>query len=193
MEKENNSSDLSTIEFFKESVKNLKTMGTLARSSKYLCKGMIKHVNFEEANVIVEQGAGDGVITKHILNSMKPDAILLTFEVNERFCRKLREIDDERCIVIEDSAENISQYLKEANATHIDYIVSAIPFVALPDEVGYSIISECKKYMKNGGLFIQMHYSLLAKKLYDNIFGNVDVNFVPINVPPAFVLVREKR
>lgn len=192
MKKENNG-DLSTIEFFKESIKNLKTVGTLTRSSKYLCKGMIKHVNFEEANVIVELGAGDGVITKHILNSMKPDAILLTFEVNERFCKKLRKIEDKRCIVIEDSAENISRYLKQVNAKHIDYIVSAIPFVALPDELGYSIISECKKYMKYGGLFIQMHYSLLAKKLYDNVFGNVDVNFVPINVPPAFVLVSEKR
>ena len=56
------------IEFLKEGLKNLKTIGSVARSSKYLCKGMIKHVDFKTANVIVELGAGDGVITKHILS-----------------------------------------------------------------------------------------------------------------------------
>jgi len=30
------------------------------------------------------------------------------------------------------------------------------------------------------------------KQLYSTVFGNVDVNFVPLNVPPAFVLVSEK-
>lgn len=184
---------MTKIEFFKESVKNIKTIGSIARSSKYLCQGMIKHVDFDNAKVIVELGAGDGVITEHILAAMKPDTKLLSFEVNELFCIKLRKIDDPRLIVVEDTAENVEKYLKEIGATEIDYVVSAIPFVSLPDELGYSIISKCKNLLKNGGLFIQVHYSLLAKKLYTNIFGNVNINFVAINIPPAFVLVSEKR
>lgn len=183
---------MSTIEFFKESIKNLKTIGTLTRSSKYLCKGMIKHVNFDDANIIVELGAGDGVITKHILNNMKPDAKLLIFEVNPKFCEMLRAIKDERLVVIEDSAEKLEIYLQQINAEKIDYIISAIPFVSLPDEVGYSIVGECYKYLKDGGSYIQVHYSFLMKKMYDTIFGNVDVNFVPFNIPPAFVFVSVK-
>jgi len=182
---------MNNIDFLKESIKNLKTIGTLTPSSKFLCKGMVKHVDFDKAQLIVELGAGDGVITKHILENMRSDARLLVFEVNENFCNLLREIEDDRMILVEDSAENLAIHLKKAGASHIDYIVSAIPFVVLPDELSYSIVKECKKYLRKGGLFIQLHYSLLARKMYKAIFGNVDINIVPLNIPPAFVLVCE--
>jgi phospholipid N-methyltransferase len=155
---------------------------------------MIKHVDFENASLIVELGAGDGVITKHILSKMRPDAKLLAFEVNPKFCDVMRQqIKDDRLIVIEDSAEQLGKYVKEAGASEVDYVISAIPFVALPKELGYEIVGKCHDYLKDKGKYIQVHYSLITKQLYASIFGNVDVNFVPINVPPAFVLVSEKQ
>ena len=90
---------MGTIKFFRESVKNLKTVGTITRSSKYLCKGMIKPVDFSKAKVLVELGAGDGVVTKHILENMRKDAKLLAFELNPKFCEQIREIQDERLII----------------------------------------------------------------------------------------------
>jgi len=181
------------IKFLKESLKNLKTVGTVVRSSKYVCKEMVSHVDFSKAKTIVELGAGDGVITKHILEKMEPGSKLLSFEVNENFCKTLRKIKDDRLEVIEDSAAKLEEYVAKFNLSQPDFIISAIPFVSLPDELGYEIVGECKKSLQPGGLFIQIHYSLLAKKLYQNIFGNVDVSFVPLNIPPAFVLVSEKR
>ncbi|MCB0587408.1 MAG: methyltransferase [Phaeodactylibacter sp.] len=183
---------MKSIEFLREGLKNLKTVGTVARSSRHLCKGMIKHVNFQDARLIVELGAGDGVITKHILKSMHPDATLLAFEVHPKFCESLRKIKDKRLIIAEDSAEKLGEYLERIGATEVDFFISAIPFVALPKELGYKIVSICHKYLRKSGLYIQVHYSLLTKSLYETVFGNVDVNFVPLNVPPAFVLVSEK-
>lgn len=184
---------MGNIDFFRESLKNLRTTGTITRSSKSLCKHMIKYVDFNDAKLIVELGAGDGVLTKHILNKMGPDTMLLSFEVNAEFCKQLRAIDDQRLITIEDSAENLEKYLKEYQFAEVDAVISAIPFVSLPDELGLTIIGECNRFLKKGGMFTQMHYSLLAKKLYQRVFGNVDVHFVPINIPPAFVLVSEKK
>lgn len=184
---------MSTIDFFREGLRNLKTVGTLTRSSKFLCKNLVGHVDFSKAQMLVELGAGDGVITKHILNEMGPDAKLLAFEVNPKFCDILRSIPDERLIVVEDSAENLGLHLNNAGAEEADVIISAIPFVALPKELGLKIVQECHHHLKDKGLYIQVHYSLLARKLYETIFGNVDINFVPLNVPPAFVLVSEKR
>ena len=180
------------IEFLREGLRNIQTVGTLTRSSKHLCLGMIKHVNFSDAKLIVELGAGDGVITKHILRNMSPDAKLLAFEVNPKFCDVLRKINDDRLIVVEDSAEYLGKYVTEAGGSEVDYVISAIPFVTLPKEVGQKIVGICHDYLKKSGLYIQVHYSLIMKSLYSSIFGNVDVNFVPINVPPAFVLVSEK-
>ncbi len=181
------------IEFFRESLKNIRTTGTIVRSSRSLCKNMVKHVDFKSAKVLIELGAGDGVITEYILKKMSKDAKLLSFEVNAEFCKQLREIKDPRLVVIEDSAENLEKYLKKHNFEYVDSVISAIPFVTLPDELGLNIIGECERFLKTGGLFIQLHYSLLAKKLYQKIFGNVDVNFVPLNIPPAFVLVSKKK
>jgi len=154
---------------------------------------MVKHVNYKSAKVLVELGAGDGVVTKHILRRMEKDTILLCFEVNPEFCKQLHQINDSRLVVIEDSAENLEKYLQQHNFKEVDSVISAIPFVSLPDELGLSIIGECEKFLKKGGLFVQIHYSLLAKKFYQKVFGNVSISFVPINIPPAFVLVSEKR
>lgn len=181
------------LDFLVEGLKDLKTMGTVTRSSRSLCRNMIKHVDFKHADLIVELGAGDGVITRFILNEMKPDAKLLVFEVNARFCDILRDIGDDRLIVAEDSAEEMDYYLKQLNSTKVDYVISALPFVALPKELGLDIVGKCYRFMKQGGRYVQVHYSLLSKKLYQTIFGNVDINFVPFNVPPAFVLVCEKK
>lgn len=180
-------------DFLVEGLKDLKTVGTITRSSNSLCKNMIKHVNFQDADLIVELGAGDGVITRFILEKMKPDARLLVFEINPRFCTILREIGDERLVVAEASAEDIEDFMQDLNAVKVDYVISALPFVALPKALGFDIVGKCHRFLKQGGRYVQVHYSLLSKKLYQGIFGNVDVNFVPLNVPPAFVLVCEKR
>lgn len=185
---------MNKIEFLKESLKNIKTVGTVTRSSKFLCKEMVAPVDFSKAKTVVELGAGDGVVTKHILGKMRPDAKLLTFEVNGAFCDKIRDsIDDDRMVVVEDSAENLKAHLEKYNLGEVDVIISAIPYVSLPEELGYSIVGICKDVLKNNGLYVQIHYSLLMKKMYKKVFGNVDVSFVPLNIPPAFVLVSEKR
>lgn len=178
--------------FFGESIRNLKTVGTFTRSSHQLCRGAIKHVNFETAQFIVELGAGDGVITEHILNRLRPDARLIIFEVNPKFCKILRDIHDDRLIVIEDSAEKIDYYLEEHQFPRVDYIISAIPFVVVPEKEAFTIVEACKSALEIGGKFIQVHYSLVLRKMYAKVFGNVAVNFVLINLPPAWVLVSIK-
>lgn len=181
--------------FFKEGIKDIKTTGSLMRSSKHLCLKMIENIDFSVPNVIVELGAGDGVITEHILEKMHPESKLLSFEINPKFCDIIRNrFDDPRLILIEDSAEKVGYYLDQIGAKDgADYVVSALPFVMLPDQLGVDIVSACKKHMKPGALFNQMHYSLAKKKLYKNIFGNVKIKLAPFNLPPAFVLVSTKK
>lgn len=180
------------LDFFKEGIRNIRTTGTIIRSSRFLCREMIRPVNFEKAKIIVELGAGDGVITRHILGRMSEDAKLISFEVNDKFCEILRNIHDPRLVVVEDSAEHISSQLKEHGFDHADYIISALPFLSLPKELGADILRKSAAALKDGGIFVQMQYSLLLKHLYDAIFDKVSLRFVPLNVPPAFVLVCEK-
>jgi len=183
---------MNSFKFLKQGLKNIKTVGTLTRSSKYLCKEVIDPIDFQSAKQIVELGAGDGVITEYILDNMTADAQLHAFEVHPEFCKVLRKLKDPRLNLVEESAEILLDYLKRQQIDQVDYIVSAIPFVALPDELAYDIVNQAQKALKPGGLYMQIHYSLLAKKIYEGIFSDVDINFVPINIPPAFVLVCTK-
>ncbi|NUO00778.1 MAG: methyltransferase [Saprospiraceae bacterium] len=180
------------LDFFKEGIRNIRTTGTITRSSRFLCREMIRPVDFEKAKIIVELGAGDGVITRHILKNMKQDALLISFEINDKFCEILRNIHDPRLVVVEDSAEHISAQLKAHGFEQADYIISALPFLSLPKDLGINILRKSAAALKDGGIFVQMQYSLLLKHLYDSIFDKVSLRFVPINVPPAFVLVCEK-
>jgi phospholipid N-methyltransferase len=153
---------------------------------------MLHPVDFSGKVNIVELGAGDGVITRHILDQMTADSQLFIFEVNDVFIEKLNQISDPRLKVIHDSAEFMEKYLKEANIDQVDYIISALPFVVLPDGLAEVIVQKAASMLKAGGTFVQIHYSLVLKKLYERIFGNVKIGFVLLNIPPAFILVSRK-
>ena len=183
---------MKTLAFIKESISNLKTVGTVTKSSRFLCKGIVKQIDFSNTQFVVELGAGDGVITKHILSAMPPDARLMVFEVNEKFCRQLNNINDPRLIVIQDGAEKLGEYLTQYQVEEVDAVISAIPFVIFTEERAHQIIDECRSFLKPNAPYVQVHYTLLARKMYRNIFGNVKTVFIPFNIPPAFVLVSRK-
>lgn len=180
---------MNTFKFFREGIRNLKTVGTLTRSSRSLCKRIVEEANFEDAKCIVELGAGDGVITGFLLEAIPADCKLIVFELNEKFCHILREIDDERLIVIEDDASKLSRYLEQYDLEKPDHIISAIPFVVVPKEAAIAILQSCKREMKKEGKYLQVHYSLLAKKLYEEVFDTIEIKFVIRNLPPAFLFV----
>ncbi|MEM7103421.1 MAG: rRNA adenine N-6-methyltransferase family protein [Bacteroidota bacterium] len=180
---------MNRLKFFLEGVKNMKTRGTVAPTSRFTSEQMLKHVNFEEAELIVELGAGDGQITKHILKKMDPATKLLSFEINDEFCQELRSIRDSRLEVVHDCAENLNSYLSREPGHKADYIISGIPFVMLPNDLGDRILEISKASLKPGGRFIQFHYSLIPKKRYHKIFDSVDIEFEVRNLPPAFVFI----
>jgi phospholipid N-methyltransferase len=147
----------------------------------------------EKARIVVELGPGDGVITRFILDKLNPEARLVIFEINEVFVDRLKEkIQDPRLQVIHDSAENMEAHFQRLGIESVDYIISGIPFVMLPEELANRITGECIRFLKPGGKFIQFHYSPLMLSYYRRIFGKVEVEVVPLNIPPALVVTCEK-
>lgn len=177
---------MSWIRFLYEGVKNFKEIGAVARSGKSMRRKMTAYIQPED-RYIVELGAGDGVITKDILQQMSTDAKLLSFEINEEFCKKLHAINDDRLIVINDSAENIEMYMKQHNFHTIDIAISAIPFLVLPLDTVQKILHACKNNMREGALYLQVHYGKNLSKLYIEIFGNLSIEFILSNIPPSYI------
>ncbi len=177
-------------QYFLGGVKNMKTRGTIAPTSKFTSKKMLSNIRFEDAKIIVELGAGDGSITKHILSQMREDTKLISFEIDPALSGILEEnISDPRLTLINDSAEHLVQYLNKMGYTKVDYVVSGIPFVMLPEELGDRILKVSKSVLSEKGCFIQFHYSLIPKKRYKRIFNQLDIELEMRNLPPAFVYV----
>lgn len=164
-------------------------MGSVAPSSRFLCRAVANKIEPEKARVVVELGPGDGVITRFILKRLQPDARLIIFEINPVFIKKIQaSFHDSRMTIIHDSAENMGQHFREMGILEVDYFVSGIPFVMLPESLTERISRECLNWLRLGGKFIQFHYSPLLLRLYRRVFGNLHIEVVALNIPPAIVV-----
>ena len=179
--------------FFSSFLKYPKEIGSVAPSSKFLAKEILKNVDFKNAKYIAEYGPGTGCITKEILKRASKDARILCFEINKKFCSHLRKnIKDERLIIINDSAESIKKNLKKFGIPKIDYVISGLPFSTLPKNKKYSIIKETRNTLKSDGKFVIYQILNNLKKHLHKYFSNISIKFVALNIPPSFVYVCEK-
>lgn len=176
--------------FIRQYIKNPKTVGAIAPSSEKLAYKMVEDINFLNASCIIEYGPGTGVFTEKILNKKKNSTIFIAIEYNTDFYKILKDKfkDEANFILINDSAENLKEYLDKYNIDKVDYIVSGLPFASLPDSMSKKILSITKDLLKGKSEFITFQYSLFKMKLFRTYFGKIKRKKVILNLPPAYVL-----
>ena len=141
--------------YFKEFLKD-KSVGAISSSSKAMGNIMYGSLNLKEAESIAEFGADDGIFTTEILKLIGPVTKFFVFETNEFFIKILKEkINDDRVIIIKDSAENIGEYIKKNNIEKVNYIISSLPLSLIPVIVKNAIIENSIKYLKSDGQYVQ--------------------------------------
>ena len=183
---------MAKVNFFVESVKNLKTVGTLAPCSPAAAKKMVKPVDFNKASVIVELGGGTGAVTKEILKAAKPGTKIFVFETNSNFVKVLKELGGNRLEVINDSAANMPEKLKSFGVIRTDYVISTLPIAIMDKKTKDKIFDGVKEVLTPGGYYVQIQYSLISKKEIERKFHNVKLDFTPLNFPPAFFYICER-
>lgn len=94
--------------FVQQFIRNPRKMGSITPSSAALCRAMCETVNWEHSLRIAELGAGDGVLTRHLLAHMAPQAQLDVFEISPELVKGLRRWNDARMQVRACSAEYLS-------------------------------------------------------------------------------------
>ncbi|UIA82665.1 methyltransferase [Erwinia tracheiphila] len=164
--------------YLQEFISEPRKTGTIAPSSMSLCRTMSDVVDWNHCQRIAELGAGDGVLTRHLLARMRPDASLLAFETNPRFHPRLAEIDDARLEVAERSAETL-------NAEY-DAIFSGLPLLLLPHSVRHGILARAAALLSPQGVFVQFQYTSLSEPLLSRYFA-WNRTRVMCNLPPAWV------
>jgi len=175
--------------FAKEVVNSIKHIGAIAPSSRFLANNIIKHINFDENQVILEFGCGNGAITNRILKKMPQSSRLISLEINYPF---LKHCEDRFKVynnfeIYNHSAIDFDVLLNKLEVEKVDYLVSSLPLAILPKADLNILFKKIPLYLIDEGSFVQYQYSLNKYKYLKSIFDNVTLGFTPINLPPAFV------
>lgn len=176
------------IDFFKVAIKNIKTSGTIAPSSRFLAKKMLDKIDFSSCKVLVELGPGNGAITHQILKKINSKTQLICFEVNDEFYQELSEIKHPQLTILKASAEEIQIELEKLGLSKACHIVSSLPLTIIPDEISNSILENSLDSLESNGTFVQYQYSLTYYKRLKAVFKEeISLGFELLNFPPAFV------
>lgn len=191
--------------FTPEALKDIQTTASLVPSSRYLARAMLAPLPLEAASCVVEFGPGTGAMTRPLLERLSPEATLLCFEVNPRFCAYMKEnYSDPRLQIICGSAEGLPGELAARGLRQIDAALSSLGLTTMPERVRDGILRGLAAAMPPDGVFTQYQYlhSLVAylQPQHDNLerftaarflrryFSQVSAEVVWLNLPPAFVL-----
>ncbi|GIO09783.1 SAM-dependent methyltransferase [Brevibacillus reuszeri] len=165
-------------------------VGSITPSSRALAKQMMKPIDWEKANTIIELGAGTGIFTKWIQEMKRPDATLVSFEKETTMRNRLEPLFPN--VLFHEDAVDLGRVLSEAGLGKADCIISGLPFANFPQALRDQIMEQVITTLKPGGVFVAFQYSLQMKKQLLSEFDSVSVKMVPFNVPPAFVYVCHK-
>lgn len=195
--------------FTPEALRDVTTTGWVVPSSRYLARAMLAPLPLESARCVVEFGPGTGVMTQPMLELLAPDARLLAFEVNPRFCDYLRQtLPDPRLEIICGSAERLPEVLAARGLGPVDAALSSLGLTVMPEPLRDRILQGLAGAMAPDGVFTQFQYlhSLLAYfqphdgqlerftalRLLERYFGEVSAEIILRNIPPAIVLTARR-
>ena len=168
-------------------IKNIRTSGTILPSSGFLVKRLVEGVDFANALDIVELGVGTGCVTRELLRRMRPDARLVSLEINPTFIEECRSIRDPRLTLRQACATTLPAVLEREGIEGVDAVVSSLPLSLMDDDVVDRILDASRASLRPQGRFVQYQYSLSHHPRLTHRYRDVAVGFTLFNVPPAFV------
>jgi phospholipid N-methyltransferase len=174
---------MQSIDFFRAFLKNWREVGWPLQTSQAVAKKICDAIDFQNAQRIIEVGAGIGNVTIEILKCLRPDAELIVFEINPDLCRHLRAIPDNRLIVYNVSGFEMPKLLSRK----ADYVVSAIPIATLSSAAFDDFYRGVKDVLRDGGSCIQLQLSPWSYHKLRRLFGEVTLAFTLLNPPPMFI------
>ncbi len=156
-------------------------------SSRYLVNRLVSGADFTRATDIVELGVGTGCVTREILRRMRPDARLVSLEINPAFVEAGRRIGDSRLTVRHACASALPTVLAEEGMDGVDAVVSSLPLKIMDQDLVDRILDVSRECLRPDGRFLQYQYSLSHYKKLAARYADVGVRFTMRNTPPAFV------
>ena len=171
--------------FLRSMIANPREVGAVWPTSRWAVRDLLEMGDLARARTVVEFGVGTGVYTEEVLKQLHPEGTFLAFEIDPALASAVgARLKDPRLRMINDSAENVEDYLEGAKA---DYIVSSVPFTSLPADVRRSLLEAARNALAPDGQMLILQYSTAVLPYLQSTFPKIKRRFSPLNIPPAFL------
>ena len=180
----------SRADFLYKFIQKPKEIGSIAPSSSFLTRKMMANLPWDTIESLVELGAGTGVFTQFITECKKETCQILVIEQDSDMRKALQAKYPTFYYGIK--AEKLDWLLQRYDLPQVDCIVSGLPFAAFSELLRDEIMLAVNHSLKLGGIFVAFQYSLQMRKTLKKHFSEVKIEFVPLNIPPAFVYCCKK-
>jgi phospholipid N-methyltransferase len=149
---------------------------------------LLQPIDWQRCDLLIEYGPGVGTFTTHILDKLPANAKLLAIDTNPQFIEYLnRTITDPRFQAVLGSAGDVAAHMDASGHEHADYILSGLPFSALPVEQGRQIVEASHAALRSGGAFMTYQFRSNARALSAERFGRVESAHFWLNIPPCLL------
>ncbi len=177
---------MGTLSYIKNFLKD-RQVASITPTSRFTIERVCRHIDFDRDLRIIEFGPADGVFTKVFLEKLTPGSGIIAIETNGDFARSLRNYEDERLSVVNQSAEDVREIAAARNWDRVDYIISGIPFSFLNKEIKHKILQESADLLGEQGLFLGYQTSSHLKSHLQEYFPKVETEMEYLNIPPMCV------
>ncbi|MFC4299568.1 class I SAM-dependent methyltransferase [Castellaniella hirudinis] len=169
-------------------------VGAVWPSSERLARSMAARVDPQGAGLVVELGAGTGVVTQALLDRGVPAERLRVVECAPAFVHHLRRRFPGVTILQGDAARLSDMLGVDAAGAAVDAIVSSLPLRSLDPDIVSAVLDQCRTLLRPGCPLIQFTYvwrGLPVAGLSDGFVSRSD-QAVWANLPPARVIALER-
>jgi phosphatidylethanolamine/phosphatidyl-N-methylethanolamine N-methyltransferase len=174
--------------FLKALVHNPREIGALFPSSPFLAKEMAGHAIKNREGVVVELGAGTGVVTKALLQSGVRADNIIVIESSSDMVKKLRRRFPTIQIIEGNAADLLTLLAFEKREVHT--VISSLPLRSLRKSTTKSILQQINTLLSKEGRYIQFTYSFYEDQFFSLAnFQRIISKRIWMNLPPARVEV----
>jgi phospholipid N-methyltransferase len=159
-------------------------------SSPWLAKATIKEIDWDNARVVVELGAGTGPITDQIIRRLRPHTRFIAIERDADFVKILqRRFSGYKNVeIVASDVRDLDTVLKARGIKHVDAFVSGLPTPKLPRPVRNRMLASVRRYLVDGGVYSNItEIPFYYWNYYKKYFKQVSFDFVVKNMPPGGV------
>ena len=169
--------------------------GSIVPSSRALALKMLSSMDFSQKQNVIEIGPGTGAVTKVILESLPDRSRYMGIELNKDFVKELVK-KFPGVEFHQDSAENLTRYLKSNGESPQYHVIASLPWSLLGTTLQKKMLRTISGIMSPDTKFVTYGYiqarilpsGIKFERLLHRFFKKVKISkLVWRNVPPAVV------